>query len=206
MGGTRAVIASLGASISIVACAAIGLFAVSVLFAYPGIAGSLNGSGSTPALIVATRAAQPAATSVADPTAKPLRVSATPAARAPQQQSASVKRSSGAELDSASGNGRARRPPATAGVSEISPVVAPPAASQPAVTKPKAGDGVRELGDTLTGTVQKTGEGVGAVAKPLGPPVSKAVQDVLDLAVKAVNDLLKKTTGGLAGVLDTTTR
>ena len=72
------------------------------------------------------------------------------------------------------------------------------------MTKPKAGEGVRELGDTLTGTVQKAGDGVGAVATPLGPPVSKAVQDVLDLAVKAINDLLKKTTGGLAGVLDTT--
>jgi len=206
MGGSRAVIASLGASISIVACAAIGLFAVSVLFAYPGIAGSLNGSGSSPALIVATRAAQPATTRAASSTAKPLRVSAPPAARAPQRESASVKRSSAPVLDSASGNGRARRPATTAGVSEISPVVAPPAAAPPAVKKPAAGDGVRELGDTLTGTVQKAGDGVGAVAKPLGPPVSKAVQDVLDLAVKAINDLLKKTTGGLAGVLDTTTR
>jgi len=74
------------------------------------------------------------------------------------------------------------------------------------VTKQKAGESVRQLGDTLTGTVQKAGDGVGAVAKPLGPPVSKAVQDVLNIAVKAVNDLLKKTTGGLAGVIDTTTR
>jgi hypothetical protein len=206
MGGTRAVIASLGASISIVACAAIGLFAVSVLFAYPGIAGSLNGSGSSPALIVATRLAQPATTPGTSSAAKPLRVSAPPAASTPKPQTVSVKRSSGTVLDGASGSGRARRPAPTAGVSDISPPVAPPAASPPAVTKPKVGDGVRELGDTLTGTVQKTGEGVGAVAKPLGPPVSKAVQDVLNLAITAINDLLKKTTGGLAGALDTTTR
>jgi hypothetical protein len=206
MGGTRAVIASLGASISIVACAAIGLFAVSVLFAYPGIAGSLNGSGSSPALIVATRVAEPATSPGASPAAKPLRVSAPPAASQPKSQTASVKRSSAAVLDSASGTGRARRPAPTAGVSDISPAVAPPAAPEPAAKKPKVGDGVRELGDTLSGTVQKTGEGVGAVAEPLGPPVSKAVQDVLNLAITAINDLLKKTTGGLAGALDTTTR
>lgn len=206
MGGTRAVIASLGASISIVACAAIGLFAVSVLFAYPGIVGSLNGSGSSPTLIVATRAAQPGTTPAGEAAAKPLRVTAPPATSGPRQESASVKRSSGAVLDNAGGSGRVPRPAATAGVPEISPVAAPPAASQPAATKPKAGAGVRELGDTLTSTVQKTGDGVGAVAEPLGPAVSKAVQAVLDLAVKAINDLLKKTTGGLAGVIDTTVR
>jgi len=206
MGGTRAVIASLGASISIVACAAIGLFAVSVLFAYPGIAGSLNGSDSSPTLVVATRVAQSSSRPDATTAAKALRVSAPPAARASRPQSASAKRSSGRVLDSTSGSGRTSPPSATAGVSDISPVVAPAAASKPQVTKSKAGEGVRQLGDSLTGTVQKAGDGVGAVATPLGPPVSKAVQDVLNRAVKAINDLLKKTTGGLGGVIDTAVR
>ena len=99
-----------------------------------------------------------------------------------------------------------QRADATSGVTEVAPVAPPPAISPPAAATPKAGDGVRELGDTLAGTVQKTGDGVGAVAEPLGPPVSKAVQDVLNLAVKAINDLLMKTTGGLAGLLDKTAR
>jgi hypothetical protein len=206
MGGTRAVIASLGASISIVACAALGLFAVSVLFAYPGIAGSLNGSGSSPTLVVATRIPAPATKAGAKAAVKPLRVSA-PVLRTPSKpQTISVKRPASAIVDSPSGSGRTRRPATTSSTADVAAVTAPPASSATVVAKPKVGDGVRELGDTLTGTVQKTGEGVGAVAKPLGPPVSKAVQDVLNLAITAINDLLKKTTGGLAGALDTTTR
>jgi hypothetical protein len=206
MGGTRAVIASLGASISIVACAALGLFAVSVLFAYPGIAGSLNGSGSSPTLVVATRVSKPSTVPAARAAARPLRVSMPAVRTSSKPQTASVKRPASAIVDARTGSGRAPRPSTTSSVAELAPVAPPPAISPPAATKPKAGDGVRELGDTLAGTVQKTGDGVGAVAKPLGPPVSKAVQDVLNLAVKAISDLLMKTTGGLAGVLDATTR
>ncbi len=210
MGGTRAVIASLGASISIVACAALGLFAVSVLFAYPGIAGSLNGSGSSPTLIVASRGSDAATQPAGKPAAvKPLRVSA-PVVRPSKSQTETVRRTSGTVVDRASQSAPTRQPTVTADVTDA-PALSPPSAasgptvSVPAVTK-KAGQGVRQLGDTLAGTVQSTGDAAGSLAKPLGPPVSKAVQDVLNVAVKAINDLLKRTTGGLAGTLDAASR
>lgn len=204
MGGKRAVIASLGASISIVACAALGLFAVSVLFAYPGIAGSLNGSGSSATLVVATRVPAKTAKVGSEAAVRPLRVSA-PAPHAPTSQRASVKSPARPALHTSAGTGHTRRPTQTATVADIAPVVAPPAVTPPAVATRKAGDGVRELGATLTGTVKQAGDGLGTATKPLGPPVSKALQTVLNLAVKAVNDLLKQTTGAVAGVLDSTT-
>lgn len=206
MGGTRAVIASLGASISIVACAALGLFAVSVLFALPGIAGSLNGSVSSQALVVATRASSAdAKRAVQSATAKPLVVTAPKVAVAPRPRRAAPARHGSSGVRSTSGASRATRPAATSSsVPTIAAVTQPPAVSPPAATVRRAGDGVRALGDTLTGTVQRTGNALGAATKLLGPPVSNAVQTVLNRAVQAVNDLLKRTTGGLAGVLDAT--
>jgi len=72
---------------------------------------------------------------------------------------------------------------------------APPAAVKPA---PRAGDGLRGAGDALSSTVQGVGGGVAQLTEPLAPPVSAAVQDVLNL----VAALLRQTTNGLGGTLD----
>ena len=58
---------------------------------------------------------------------------------------------------------------------------------------------MRDVGDAVGATVQSTGKSAGAVTAPLlGPPVAKAVQDVLDL----LSSVLQGATGALAGVLD----
>jgi hypothetical protein len=91
----------------------------------------------------------------------------------------------------------------------VAPIVRPPAAvvavlprsvtPAPAATRlPHTGDAVRRVGDDLSSAARKTGTTLTKVAEPLGPPVSQAVQDVLDrLAIT-----LKRTTEGLGGTLD----
>jgi hypothetical protein len=75
----------------------------------------------------------------------------------------------------------------------------PPAPAPPAVAhKPTTGDGVRDVGDGLSSTVQSTGDALSDATAPLGPPVSAAVQKVLDLVAAA----LQRTTNGLGGTLD----
>jgi hypothetical protein len=88
--------------------------------------------------------------------------------------------------------------PATTASGEA--VATPPTPPTPPKTAPKptVGDGVRQLGNDVSSTVQHTGDATGAVTKVLGPPVSAAVQKVLDL----ISSLLKKTTGALGSTVD----
>jgi len=69
---------------------------------------------------------------------------------------------------------------------------------QPAQHTPATGDGVRRVGDDLSSTAHSTGQALADVTAPLSPPVSAAVQKVLDL----VAALLRRTTNGLGGTLD----
>jgi hypothetical protein len=57
---------------------------------------------------------------------------------------------------------------------------------------------VRRLGDDLSSVAQNTGKALSDVTAPLAPPVSSAVQKVLD----AVAEVLQRTTNGLGGTLD----
>ena len=75
-----------------------------------------------------------------------------------------------------------------------------PARTSPSTTTPGAntGDGVREVGEAVSATVNGTSAAAGSATAPLGPPVSAAVQDVLDL----LSSVVQGATGGLAGTLD----
>ncbi len=193
MGGTRALLASLGASISLVAGAALSLLVVSFVFAYDGLGGPsdptttqaallLDGSTTTPS---AARAARRRATA-------PLVIEADPKPRA-VASTVTPRPSSGRTVASP----RNQLKGGTPNVAAIDPN-APSSGSGSAGSNP--GDGVRDLGDSVSATVQDTGKAAGAVTQPLGPPVSQAVQKVLDL----LGDLLKKATGALGGALDKT--
>ncbi len=193
MGGARAFIASFGAGISLVAGAAISLLFLSLLFAYDGITGGVDVPATASVVVVGSESSQgtPARRATDSTPAVVIR----PAAPAAQQAKRSAARPPRTSL--------AERPTPEAaynpGVRELDP--APPAAAEqaPVDRPPAVGDGVREVGDAVGATVQSTGKSAGAVAAPLlGPPVAKAVQDVLDL----LSSVLQGATGALAGVLD----
>jgi hypothetical protein len=200
MGGARALIASLGASISLVSGAALSLLLASVLFAFPGSYGGADETAARSALFVdgQSRNVSP---SHADGVRPAGAVVISPAAAAPRPAHEVVRRSSSSSgLRPGGAAAATRRPlPGATNVTDLGPVSGPLTAN-PAGTEPTTGDGVRELGDSVTTTVGDTGEAVGDATQLLGPPVSQAVQDVLNV----VESLLKGATSGLAGRLDKT--
>ena len=178
MGGARALIASLGASISLVAGAALSLLVVSFVFAYDGLSGSgFEGSASHARVVVSDPDPVTTIGRANGPGAAQVVVSA-PAPRAPAQTKAA---SGDAGDDSANVQRRRAAGPRTV----IAPP--PPATTDPSAgidpQAPAAGDGVRELGDSVTATVDDTGKTAGNAAAPLGPPVSQAVQEILNLSL-----------------------
>lgn len=191
MGGARALIASLGASISLVAGAALSLLFFSVVFALPGITGSGDAPrASAPVVVEAPVAAEQRARGEA-----PRKASTALLISAPKTAPATrlaARRPATARLR----NDAADAPSFNPGLREVEPAVRPPAAAPPATPKPAIGDGVRGVGDAVTATVQGTGD---AAAPLLGPPVSQAIQDVLDLLAS----VLEGATSTLGGALDT---
>lgn len=191
MGGMRALIASIGASISLVAGAALSLLVVSFVFAYDGLGGTTEQPTTQAALLVegptTTTAAQRAERRS---TAAPLVIEAAP----PKRVVAANRPVAGTDRE----EGFASRPRQ---LRSVAPIPAPIDPKAPAGSNSSGGaDGVRDLGDSVSSAVQDTGKAAGAVTEPLGPPVTQAVQKVLDL----LGDLLKNTTGAVAGALDKT--
>ena len=196
MGGARALIASLGASISLVAGAAIALLLMSVVVAYPGFVGDDDAPAASRALVIEDQSptAVRSRREQARVASSTVLIKSTPAPRkAPARASRAQRpRSAGSPVT---------RPKFNPGIRDLNPPPAQPATSAPpAPPAPAAGDGVRDVGDTLSATVKGTGHAAGQAAQVLGPPVSQAVQDVLDL----LTSVLEGATGGLAGALDKT--
>jgi hypothetical protein len=197
MGGARALIASLGASISLVAGAALSLLVVSFVFAYGGFIGSTGASTSQAALVISSPSASPVRGETTSQAA-PVVISAPRATSTTTSTLLASQSPSPPRRDTSSGASHTQ-PAFTPRVTGIDPAIHEPSPAKTSPPQPKAGDGVRDLGDAVTATVQGTGDAAGAATAPLlGPPVSKAVQQVLDL----VASLLKGATGGLAGTLD----
>jgi hypothetical protein len=191
MGGARALIASLGASISLVAGAALSLLVVSFVFAYDGFTSNVELPDSATALVVRSPTTPTAPSrGAAGQAAAPVVITATPTPAPARKAKASAVPQQAARRVAPPA-----RPTFDPGVQSLRPR-APAPAAVPVVRKPATGDGVRDVGEAVGATVKKTGL-AGAVA-PLGPPVSQAVQDVLDLLTAA----LQGATGGLGGVLD----
>ncbi|HEX8155756.1 MAG TPA: hypothetical protein VF526_00105 [Solirubrobacteraceae bacterium] len=190
MSSTRALFASIGAGASLVAAAALALLVVGAVIAFGGSGGNLRSASPKPAFVLHGSAGRASGISAARADGRApilLRARAGHKARRPRLMRAQVK-------------------PAPV-ASPVTPVVAQPSIrSAPAVAavpqEPAApvrsGDTVRRVGDGIGSAVQKTATTLEATTAPLGPPVSQAVQDVLDrVAIQ-----LKRTTDGLAGTLD----
>ena len=194
MGGARALIASLGASISLMAGAALSLLVVSFVFAYGGIPDGISAQAPPAALALAgSPTTTPAGASRPRSEPAPVVIRATPAA-APRP----AKRSS-ARQPARKAAPAPTQPSFNPGVRSLEPPASTPATGKPSGHAPATGDGVREVGDAVSATVQSTGKSAGnAATQLLGPPVSKAVQQVLDL----LTSVLQGATGGLGGALD----
>ncbi|MEA2194003.1 MAG: hypothetical protein QOG42_437 [Solirubrobacteraceae bacterium] len=199
MSGTRALFASIGASVSIVAAAALSLLAVSALFAFGGWSDPVAESARTSSLVLATDSDR------APTGLKPLVLPARPRARASRPVASVAPRSQGRvrAAERAAITPVTSRPP-KASLEARSPAAdtppqapAPPA---PAAPKKSAGDGVRSAGQGLSGTVQSTGDALAQLTAPLLPPVTAATQKVLN----TVAELLRRTTDGLGNVVDHT--
>jgi hypothetical protein len=91
------------------------------------------------------------------------------------------------------------RKPATPRAIVPPPTVDPPTSGSNSET-PGAGDGVRELGDSVSSAIGDTGAATTDVTATLGPPVTETVQELLNL----VNGLIEGATGGLGAALDST--
>jgi hypothetical protein len=187
MGGARTLIASLGASISLVAGAAVSLLLFSFVFAFPGLTGASDAPATSTAVVVASRSlpARPGREARAAEGSTVL-ISAPKRARAaarPAERRSKVVRREVADV----------KPSFDARVPHFTPP--PPATASPTPSKPQLGKGVKDVGDVVTATVKGTGA---ATAPLLGPPVSQVVQDLLDL----LSSVLQGTTNALGGALD----
>jgi hypothetical protein len=203
MRGTRALLASIGVSVALVAAAALSLFTVSVVIAFGGWSAGMGESAPPTALVFAGGAPTQPRDGKARHAAKPVVLRAP--ARSRPRRAASV-RARTASRTVRGADAVVRRP-----VAAQAPAVTPPAvhspdpapAPAPAATRaptPKTGDGVRRVGTGLSSTVQSVGKGLSDVTTPLAPPVGSAVQHVVDL----VAAVLQHTTDGLGATLDKT--
>jgi hypothetical protein len=194
MSGTRALFASIGASVLLVAAAALCLLVVSAVFAFRGWSDPVAESARQTALVLAVDEA-------GDDDKK--RAFVLPP-RERTQPSRPAARTTAPEQGSARATDQAVITPATNSRPKASftPTADPPRAQDlaPQATAPKksAGDGVRTAGEGLSGTVQSTGDALAQIIDPLLPPVTAATQKVLN----AVAELLRRTTRGLGSTVD----
>ena len=197
MDSTRALFASIGVSVSLVAAAALSLFTVSVVIAFGGWSAGLGESAPTTTLVFGptgpSHATQMRAAAQADRKPVVLKAAAQPRPRQSAADSAARVVVNSAEAHAFS------HPAVPSAVpqqpSNPQPIVVTP--SVPARKNP-TGDGVRRAGEDLSSVAHSTGQALSDVTAPLDPPVSAAVQKVLDL----VGALLRRTTNGLGGALD----
>lgn len=198
MAGTRALLASIGVSVALVAAAALSLLAVSVLFAFGWTSASVPESVRTQPLVLAdtTPAPPSSAGTRARSGGRPI-VAAAPARRSIRRD---VARASTSRAPARPATSRAK------GAPRSTPLLSPPTThsigaskSPPPVAKTNpTGGGVRKVGDDLSAKVKGTGTAVAEATQPLLPPVSAVVQKVFNV----VAEVVQATTGGLAGVVD----
>jgi hypothetical protein len=196
MGNTRAVFASVGAGAALVAAAAVALLVVSAVFAFGGHAGGLRSAAERSPLVL------DAAADISDhrpgfPEAAPvvLRAPVRPLARRERPaRSHAMPAAVVAPQPLATVQPMVRAPAVVVAVSPR-PIAPLPGSAE---GLPRTGDAVRRAGIDLSSTARRTRTTLADVAAPLGPPVSQAVQDVLD----RLTSVLRRTTDGISATLD----
>lgn len=201
MSGTRALFASIGASVLLVAAAALSLLAVSAVFAFGGWSDPVAQSARQTALILDNGRSGAARTTANNPIVLPARAQAPASrevARGTARPQAGVPATGRAGITQSAQSRPSKASYVAPQVTEPQPQpdVAPPAPAAP--KKKSAGDGVRTAGEDLSGKVQGTADALAQITDPLLPPVAAATQKVLD----AVAELLRRSTDGVAGTVD----
>ena len=199
MTGTRALFASIGASVLLVAAAALSLLAVSAVFAFGGWSDPVADSGRQTALVLVADADDSRQGARQKAFVLPSRTSTARASRA-AAATAPVPRDTARAADQAAITPATNRRPQAA-FSPPPPVSAPQAQTvtpAPAAPKKTAGDGVRTTGDGIIGKVQDTGDALAQITDPLLPPVTAATQKIIN----TVAELLRRTTDGLGTTVD----
>lgn len=179
-----------------VAAAALSLLVVTLVFAIDGFTGAAEEPTRRAAFLIQSPAASDSEVRETRPVAAVV-IRPAPAA---QSRPAPVAQREERERVRPDADEQSR-PTFAPRVRDIGPVTTTPADTTDD-SSPAPGDGVREVGDAVTSTLSGTGAAAGDVTAPLGPPVSQAVQDVLDVVI----GLLEGATSGLAGALDRTAR
>jgi hypothetical protein len=196
MSSTRALFASIGAGASLVAAAALALLVVGTVFAFGGSGGNLRSASAKPAFILDGSAGRaPGISPGPQPVAvAPVLLRPQPHPR-PQARRERPARADVTPVPVAPPQARVVVKPMLRNATVVAAVPQPPIAAPAAI---RTRDAVRRVGAGISSTVQDTGTTLAAATDSLGPPVSQAVQDVLDRLAIA----LKRTTDGLAGTLD----
>lgn len=206
MRNTRALIASVGAGISLVAATALMLLTFSAVVALEGWPG-VDRVRDQPALVVGDdvfATIGDATTARIDPV-----VLRRPTSQRPHERPAATPRPATTAVRTPASRHRQARPVARpAPKLELTRPKPPPERSEPApeprpqpappLRVPKTGDTVREVGDGLSGTVQSTGELLKDLTAPVSPATGKVLRDLTNF----VAGVLQQTTGLLAGALD----
>ncbi len=198
MSGTRALFTSIGVSFSLVAAAALSLLAVSAVFAFGGWSDPVVEPINQAAIVLAELDGEPPPGAEQSPVvlaevtrSEPRRKSSRPA-RTTRRPARSTKQV--APLPDVT-----THPTVTAVAPSESDVPAETVAPASVVEQRKSlGNGLRTAGQDLSTTVEDTGSALAQVTQPLAPPVSSAMQKIMNL----VATLLRRATGGLGDVVD----
>lgn len=181
MAGTRAFFASVGASVALVSAAALSLLTVSAVFAFGGWSAPASPFAGQPPLVLAADQAGGAPRPAAIVAPAPARGAARRSGRrAPAAVSTVSRTPRPAPAISAGGSRGAVGP-----VAQLDP---PPTTTSAAPAPRKPGDQVRKVGDTLSSTLKGTGAALADATQPLAPPVSVAIQQVLNLLAEVVRN------------------
>jgi hypothetical protein len=198
MAGTRALFASIGASVVLVVAAALALLAVSAVFAFGGWTDSVSRSSEKAPLVFAdSNLAQAGGTQTTAASDAGTRIVAPAPERRPDRGAAAEREPVARSVPSA--DTVVARVSSGRGVPPVSQEPEPEPQPAAPSTSTKSGDRVRKVGESLSSTVQNTGDALAQATQPLAPPVSEAVQQVLNI----VAELVRRTTGGLSNTLDT---
>lgn len=193
MAGTRALLASIGASVALVAASALSLLAVSVVFAFGWTAVSVPESvGTKPLVLAGTTASQPSSAGTHARIAAGHLVVAPPARR-PKRSFTARRGGAGPSAVGAPKRLATSRP---SGAPRSTPPLSPPPTHSIAV--PKSPPPVSKTTSALGAKVKDTGTAIAEVTQPLAPPVSTVVQQVFN----AVAELVDRTTSGLAAAVN----
>ncbi|HVF79372.1 MAG TPA: hypothetical protein VNA28_13835 [Solirubrobacteraceae bacterium] len=199
MAGTRALFASIGASVALVAAAALSLLAVSAVFAFGGWSNSASPALTQPNLVFAAAdAQQPGARELALPAGSRPIVAPSADRRAERRETRADTGAAGTDRQPKAIPGNVVVGPPAAAPIRSAPTTRPPVSAPPRTPVTKTGDHVRKVGDSLSSTVKDTASALSNATAPLAPPVSAAVQQVLNLVAEAV----RQAAAGLGTTLD----